>query len=236
LAGHFRCLPLKKHQHVLDLGCGVGDQAAELVRRGAYVVGVDFNEDVLAEARARDLREAEFVQADLRRPPEFGRKFDGLWAALTAAYFTDLPAVLCRWAEHLSPNAWLALVEIDDFFGHEPLLPQTREFLEAYARDALIGGRYDFWMGRKLADRLGRAGFRVTRAFTVPDKELSFDGPAGADVIEAWRERLDGMRLLQEACGDKFAAIRDDFLACLPRADHRSLAKVYCCIAELNGP
>lgn len=230
----FDALPLQPGQCVLDLGCGIGDQAAELVKRGAHVVGLDMIDDLLAAARERGLANAEFRQADLRALPDFGCTFDGLWGGFSAAYFVDLAAVLRQWAQHLRPNGWIALVEIDDFFGHEPLSARAKGLFEAYSREALAAGRYDFHMGRKLRGHLQAAGFGVTRAFTVPDQELSFDGPASAEVINAWRERLEGMGLLQDACGAEFPKIRDEFLACLGRPDHRSLAKVHCCIAEKN--
>lgn len=46
-------LPAVDGQLVLDLGCGVGDQAFELAARGASVIGIDANEELLATARAK---------------------------------------------------------------------------------------------------------------------------------------------------------------------------------------
>jgi hypothetical protein len=40
------------------------------------------------------------------------------------------------------------------------------------------------------------------------------------------------MHLLQQFCGDEFDAVRGDFLDCLARADHRSLARVRFCLAR----
>lgn len=51
----FAALPPLAGQVVFDLGCGPGDLAAELVRRGARVVGFDCNEELLAAARERNL-------------------------------------------------------------------------------------------------------------------------------------------------------------------------------------
>jgi predicted TPR repeat methyltransferase len=42
------------------LGCGVGDVAAELAVRRAHAVGFDLNEELLSEARYRQLKGAEF--------------------------------------------------------------------------------------------------------------------------------------------------------------------------------
>ena len=49
---------------MLDLGCAVGDQSAELEARGATVIGIDLNEELLREAQLRHLPNAEFRQAE----------------------------------------------------------------------------------------------------------------------------------------------------------------------------
>ena len=128
------------------------------------------------------------------------------------------------------------MTEIDDLFGHEPLRTRAKGLLDAYAQDALAAKRYDFHMGRKLKDHLERSGFQVSRVLTVVDQELSFDGPAQPEVIDAWRNRFDRMTLLRRFCGDDFENVREEFLLCLRNADHRSVAKVYCCIARKCGP
>lgn len=68
----FDALPSLHGQTILDLGCGVGDLAAELVARGARVIGVDMNEELLREARSRQLPNAEFRLGDLRVLPDLG--------------------------------------------------------------------------------------------------------------------------------------------------------------------
>lgn len=227
----FNALPDLRGQAVLDLGCGLGDQAAELVARGARVTGVDINEELLREARAKSLKSADFQQGDLSKLPKFAYGFDGLWCSFTAAYFVDLPAALFSWARNLRPGGWIAITEIDNLFRHEPLGARTKALFEAYARDALIAGRYDFHMGRKLETYLKQTGFAISQVMIVGDLELSFTGAANPQVLEAWRNRLDRMKLLRDFCGMEFGSLREDFLSCLTRPDHYSLAKVYCCIA-----
>ena len=228
-------LPPLAGRTVLDLGCGMGDLAAELVQRGARVVGFDANQELLEHARKRDLRGAEFRYVDLRTAEDLGVTAEGLWASFLPAFFPDLTAALARWKQNLRPGAFAALIEIDDLFGHAPVLPKTRELLEAYADDSLRAGRYDFRMGRKLAGSLTEAGFTVTQGFTVPDRELSFDGPAEDEVLAAWRLRFARMKLLQDFCGPGFASLEEDFLACLAREDHRCSARVHCCLATWKG-
>ena len=227
----FDALPSLAGQTVLDLGSAVGDQAAELVARGARVIGVDANEDLLLEARSRRLANAEFRKADLRTLTDLGAPVDGLWCSFTAAYFPDLSGVLGSWRRHLRSGGWVALTDVDDLFGHEPLDSRTKSLLESYARDAFVASRYDFHIGRKLGDHLRRSGFTVWKALTLEDHELSFDGPARPEVVDAWRTRLDRMKLLRDFCGPDFEQVREQFLDCLTRTDHRSAAKVHCCIA-----
>ena len=129
-------LPPLDGQAVLDLGCGVGDQAAALASRGARVVGVDRDEDLLARARARGIPGAEFVLADLRALTFPAGSFDGLWCGFAAAYFPDLAPVLASWLRLLRPGGWVALTEVDDLFGHRPLRAGTVQLLEAYARES----------------------------------------------------------------------------------------------------
>jgi SAM-dependent methyltransferase len=227
----FAALPSLAGQTVLDLGCGVGDQAVELARRGARVIGIDMNEELLHEARSRGLADVELRIGDLRELPDVGVLADGIWCSFAAAYFIDLPKVLAAWARQLRPGGWIALTEIDDFFGHEPLGARSKSLFEAYVSAALDAGRYDFRMGRKLGEHLSASGFVVTTVMTVEDRELSFDGPASADVIDAWRTRFERMTLLRASWGAEYDDVRDEFLRALADPSHRSQAKVYCFIA-----
>src|SRR6185503_9688914 len=100
----FEALPSLRGQTVLDLGCNVGDQTAELAARGARVVGVDLNEELLREARAARLANVEFRLGDLRSLPDLGVTADGIWCSFATAYFPDLPRVLASWRERLRPG------------------------------------------------------------------------------------------------------------------------------------
>jgi SAM-dependent methyltransferase len=225
----FAALPPLAGRTVLDLGCGVGDQAAELVARGARVIGVDTNDALLREARARVPR-ATFTKADLATFDP-GRTVDGVWGSFVAAYFPELTPLLAAWRTQLEPGGWIALTEVDDLFAHEPLSARTASLLEAFSAQAVARGHYDFNMGRKLRARLEAAGFALAVELELEDQELAFQGPAAPAVVDAWRARFARMHAFQEFCGPRFTAARDDFLACLARADHRATARVHCCVA-----
>lgn len=227
----FDVLPPLPGKTILDLGCGIGDQARELSAQGAHVIGIDSNRELIAEAMSRNLANCEFQCCDLRGLPSLGRKVDGLWCSFTAAYFTDLPALLTSWCNHLNAEGWIALTEVDDLFGHEPLSAQSSSLLRTYAQDALKAARYDFRMGRKLQQYLNQCGRLVSQVLTLPDEELSFNGPGKTEVISAWRNRFERMPLLRSFCGTDFVTLQNEFLACLARTDHFSTAKVVACIA-----
>lgn len=53
----------------LDLGCGRGQYAPELVRRGWQVVGIDYTRRAIDEARRRGIEGATFVVADVSDLP-----------------------------------------------------------------------------------------------------------------------------------------------------------------------
>jgi len=103
--------------------------------------------------------------------------------------------------------------------------------LDEFAREALAAKRYDFCMGRKLEAYLRDAGFAVRQTLYVDDDELSFQGPAQREVLEAWQARLDRMKGLQDFAGSGFELLRDELLACMASPEHRSTARVVCCIA-----
>jgi len=226
----YAALPPLRHLTILDLGCAIGDQAADLSARGARVIGVDANEELVTAARSRV--DGQFIVGDLRKIA-VDVEADGIWSSFTAAYFPhDFVDVLRTWRSQLKPNGWIAVTEVDDLFGHEPVSERTRSLLGDFADDALRAGRYDSRMGRKLPAYLEDAGFSVNATFKCEESELSFGGAAEPDVIDAWRARFARMPRLRDLCGEEFDAVRDDFLTCLSRNDHRSLASVFCTIAS----
>jgi SAM-dependent methyltransferase len=228
-------LPFARGQTVLDLGCGIGDQARLFASRGCSVIGLDGNTELIRAAIAAQLPNCRFVPCDLRRPAGLGIVADGIWCSFTAAYMTDLAEFLRVWAPFLRVGGWVAITEIDDMFGHEPIRSRTRELFRSFAADALAAGRYDFHMGSKLEDSLVRSGFAVSRVLTIPDQELSFQGAATPGVIDAWRRRFERMPGLRALCGSEFADLQQDFLSCLALPEHVSAARVIACIATWLG-
>jgi demethylmenaquinone methyltransferase / 2-methoxy-6-polyprenyl-1,4-benzoquinol methylase len=107
---------------VLDVACGTGAVALELVRqKGCSVVGVDQSPEMLAEARRRlllaaETRRVQLVEASAAELPFEDGTFDGLTAAYLLRYLDDLPAGLAELGRVLRPGATAALLD----FGVPP--------------------------------------------------------------------------------------------------------------------
>jgi SAM-dependent methyltransferase len=226
-------VPVQAGQRVLDLGCGVGQIAARFHALGAHVIGVDANADLLSFAQARH-PQTRFESRDLRelRPESFGL-VDGIWASFVAAYLPPLHATINLWAKCLAPGGWMALVEMDDLFGHEPMPPAMRA--EVLAFYASTRDRYDFACGRRLADAVERAGLTLLEESTLGDDELSFQGPAPDDVLAAWCLRLHRMAGPRAFWGDRVAEFERALLGSLASAEHRSATRVVTVVAQRVG-
>ena len=220
--------PIVRGQQILDLGCGPGDLSAELAARGLAVTGIDQDPELLAAARTY-APDVHFEQQDLSDLALPIASFDGIWCSFTAAYFDDFAATFARWCTFLKPKAWVCLIDIDDLLGHEPRSDATRETIERFY--GFAKRRYDFRVGRRLVSALETQGFHAT-ATELADREFAFEGPASAEVLEAWRARFARMGGLKAFLGDGFAEFNDNFIGALESPRHRALCKVVCCVGR----
>jgi SAM-dependent methyltransferase len=225
-------IPVKAGQRILDLGCGVGQVAARFQRLGAQVIGIDANEELLEAARTR-YPEVRFEKLDLKAltPASFGH-VDGVWASFVPAYASNLESAVARWSDCVVPGGWVALVEMDDLFGHQPLPASLSDQIHAFYASSKAAGRYDFQCGHRLAGAAERAGLTIIHEGTLPDDELSFQGPAPTDVLEAWRLRLQRLAGLKAFLGSRFPEFERTFLQTLASPDHRSKTRVFIVVAR----
>jgi SAM-dependent methyltransferase len=132
---------------VLDVGCGSGDLAIELARRGLQTVGVDIVEAAIAQARekARALpahvaERLGFRVGDALRPTELGRRFG---AVVDSGFFHlfDQPtrdAFARDVAAALQPGGRLYLLEFATEFDmpNTPLRVTEDELRARFSADA----------------------------------------------------------------------------------------------------
>jgi SAM-dependent methyltransferase len=84
-------LAIPKGGDVLDVACGYGRHAIELVQRGLAVTGLDLSLPLLIRAADESQRRAvsvNFVHTDMREMP-FDRQFDGAYCMLTSFGYFD---------------------------------------------------------------------------------------------------------------------------------------------------
>jgi demethylmenaquinone methyltransferase / 2-methoxy-6-polyprenyl-1,4-benzoquinol methylase len=121
---------------VLDVATGTGLVAAELVRRGFRVSGVDQSPEMLARARERFGDRVELVEASAESLPFADGSFDHLTFTYLLRYVADPAATLAELARVVRPGGVVASLE----FG----VPEgvARPAWELYVRAGLpLAGR-----------------------------------------------------------------------------------------------
>jgi demethylmenaquinone methyltransferase/2-methoxy-6-polyprenyl-1,4-benzoquinol methylase len=122
--------------HVLDVATGTGLVAAELLRRGFEVTGVDQSPQMLAEARRRFGDDVELVEASAESLPFADGAFDHLTFTYLLRYVADPGATLVELARVVRAGGVVASLE----FG----VPEgvARPAWELYVRAGLpLAGR-----------------------------------------------------------------------------------------------
>ncbi len=149
---------------VLDAGCGTGENALFFAGRGHPVLGIDFLEGPIQEAR-RKARErglnAEFVQMDALTLTELDRQFDSVIDSGLFHVFSDEDRVryVAGLAHVTRPGGRLFLLCFSD---EEPGTQGPRRVSERELREAFADG----WVVEEV---------RASRFEVVPDlKDFSF--------------------------------------------------------------
>jgi SAM-dependent methyltransferase len=102
-------IPDVKGKRILDAGCGHGRYAEWLAERGADVVAVDNNAEMLEQARRRLDEQVEVRQGDITEPLEFAEDstFDGVVSGLSLHYVEDWREAFTEFARILRPGGFL---------------------------------------------------------------------------------------------------------------------------------
>ncbi len=220
---------------IIDLGCGTGEVTKLLARRCLSITGIDNKEELLDKVEeGHQFDNINLLNIDLRDLTQAKLPIaDGIWCSFTAAYFPNLNPVLASWLRLIRPGGWIALVEIDDLFGHQPLSNKATTLFRDHYRRLLDNNSYDFKMGSKLKDYLLSMGLIIILEQNMQDAELSFNGPASYQVLKSWEARLDRMTGLQRVLGTgEFQQLKTEFLACLANKKHLSSAIVKFTVAR----
>jgi demethylmenaquinone methyltransferase/2-methoxy-6-polyprenyl-1,4-benzoquinol methylase len=103
---------LPRGGHVLDVATGTGLVAAELLRQGFKVTGVDLSPEMLAVARRRFGDQVELIQASAEALPLASASVDHLTVAYPLRYVTDPAATLAELARVVGPGGVVASLEM----------------------------------------------------------------------------------------------------------------------------
>ena len=148
-------------QHLLDVGCGTGDDVralARLVGPAGRVVGVDFREELIAEARRRDAEgtlPTEYRVADAHALLFADQSFDGCRADRTFQHLTDPMRALAELVRVARPGARIVVAEPDwdTLIVDAPDRAATRQVVHRKCDTVRHG-----WMGRQLPGLFRQAG------------------------------------------------------------------------------
>jgi len=185
-------LPVGPSDTVLDVACGTGAVALELVRqKGCSVVGVDQSPEMLAEARQRVGDRVRLVEASAQELPFEDASFDGLTAAYLLRYLDDLPAGLRELARVLRPGATMSLLD----FGVPPR-PVPRVAWDLWVDVGLpLAGRAISPGWHEVGRFLGGSIREFDQRWPVPQLVAAV-GEAGFEDVQARRLSLGGCTVL----------------------------------------
>lgn len=145
---------------LLDLGCGGGQDAGDLDRRGYRVMGVDRTSALISEGRRR-YRSLSLVRADFRFLPFQAKSFDGLWAG---ASLMHLP----------KPDARRTLADLYRLVRPGGLFAATvtHGVKSSLVTDGWVPGRYFArWRKDELARAVRRAGWNILELKIITNRE-----------------------------------------------------------------
>jgi demethylmenaquinone methyltransferase/2-methoxy-6-polyprenyl-1,4-benzoquinol methylase len=172
--------------HVLDVATGTGLVAAELLRRGFRVAGVDQSAEMLAGARRRFGDEVELVEASAESLPFEDAGFDHVTFTYLLRYVDDPGATLHELARVVRPGGVVASLE----FGVPGGL--ARAPWELYVRAGLpLAGRALRNGWREVGDFLGHSIREYWARYPLAT-QLELWSAAGIRDIEVRRLSLGG--------------------------------------------
>jgi demethylmenaquinone methyltransferase/2-methoxy-6-polyprenyl-1,4-benzoquinol methylase len=172
--------------HVLDVATGTGLVAAELLRRGYTVTGVDQSSQMLERARQRFGSRIELVEASAESLPFDDAPFDHLTFTYLLRYVDDPGATLRELARVVRPGGVVASLE----FGVPGRL--ARPAWELYVRAGLpLAGRALRNGWREVGEFLGDSIRDYWRAYP-PERQLDLWAAAGLGGVQVRRLSLGG--------------------------------------------
>jgi demethylmenaquinone methyltransferase/2-methoxy-6-polyprenyl-1,4-benzoquinol methylase len=172
--------------HVLDVATGTGLVAAELLRHGFTVTGVDQSAEMLAHARRRFGGRVQLVEASAESLPFADASFDHLTFTYLLRYVDDPGATLRELTRVVRPGGTVASLEFGVPTG------VARPAWELYVRAGLpLAGRALRNGWREVGDFLGTSIRAYWDEYPL-ERQLELWSAAGIEGVETRRLSLGG--------------------------------------------
>ena len=178
------------HGKVLDVACGTGDMAVELLRQGCSVTGVDLSKEMMAIAKQK-APQAEYRLADVERLPFGDASFDAVTCAFGVRNFVHLEQGLHEMLRVLKPGGRMVILELAT-----PDSPLVRPFYNLYTRRIIP------WLGQRLA------GNRAAYTYLPRSIERFPKGKAFLAILQRQGVRVTERRLTFGVCR-QYVAVKD---------------------------
>jgi trans-aconitate methyltransferase len=148
-------------ERILDVGCGEGMLTAEIVARGASVVGIDSAAEMIAAAQGRGL-DARLVNAEAL---PFDNEFDAVFSNAVLHWIRDHDALLDGVGRALRPGGRF----VAEFGGQGNIAAIEAAIQAVLARRGLEPSTRRYYPGdREYGARLAAHGFTVDQIVLVP--------------------------------------------------------------------
>ena len=184
-------LEVQQGDRLLDLGCGTGRHAGLLAARGARVIGVDADADMIAAAR-RDHPEVTFIQVDAtaftREDLGVESDLDGCFSNAALHWMQPQADVLANVRAVLRAGAPF-VAEMGGADNISALDHSLREALDELALHVDVPRNYFPTTGQQ-ATALEAAGFRVTYMTWFRRPTALDPGTTAADWTRHFRSRV----------------------------------------------
>ncbi len=167
---------------VLDLGCGTGRHSLWLAAAGATVIGVDFSEGMLAEARRKPGAEAiRFVVHDLHLPLPFGDgEFDQVVSGLVLEHLRELEGFFAEARRVLKPGGRAVVSAMHPAMC---LRGAQARFTDPASGELVQPGSVPHSVGAFVMAAV-RGGFRLSEvAEFAPDADLAVQYPRASKYV-----------------------------------------------------